>query len=79
MNKVLEGYLVVPADVCKDASTEATALAVTLDWVQEELSKRNLDMPDHLVIEVVLLLSKLCFNILFPSWVNTRDQPHLGT
>lgn len=50
--KVCEGFFVVDADVAKDSSTELTVLEQIIDFAMESLNHRNIQMPEHLVIEV---------------------------
>ena len=49
--KVCEGFLILDADVRKDASMEMTVLDKVLDWCDEILRGKNLTFPEHLVIE----------------------------
>ena len=50
--KVVECYFVLPPDVKKDSSTEATCVLRALDICASILHKRSVNMPEHLVIEV---------------------------
>ena len=49
--KVLEIYFVLPPDVPKDSSTEATCLLRALDLAHQKLQERGVPLPEHLVIE----------------------------
>ena len=49
--EVVEGYVILPPDVAKDSSCEATLVMKALDWAHEELSRHGRSLPEHLVIE----------------------------
>ncbi|CAK8991031.1 unnamed protein product [Durusdinium trenchii] len=48
---VVEGYVILPPDVAKDSSCEATLVMKAVDWAHEELSRHGRSLPEHLVIE----------------------------
>ena len=50
--KVVESYFILEPDVPKDSSTEVTCILRALDHAKAVLDKRQIPMPEHLIIEV---------------------------
>ena len=56
--QVCECYFILEPDIPKDSSTEVTCILRAIDHAAGILRRKGIRMPEHLVLEVGMMLAK---------------------